>query len=109
MLTYNQSKSINTINDIACSMTMTDRQMTEFLKTQFLITRELIHCKFNALKLNHHLEIAFYRNGQVKIASIENGKDGKFYDAIISIVLSKDMKIIDDKIIYGIESRVYRT
>jgi hypothetical protein len=84
-----------------------DEEMTKFLKERFGFYRELIKYEVQWLKPDYHINVAFYRDGTVKIKSIKNGDSARTYECISSVVLTQD-RDVDEWVNYAIENRVYR-
>ena len=86
---------------------MQDKEMTEFLKAQYLKNKMFIQAEVNALKPNQYVAVRFYRDGQVKIKTFAKGAGGRFFECICGIDLTPE-RDVDEWANYAIESRVYR-
>src|SRR5665647_167622 len=84
-----------------------DEQMTAFLKERFQFYRELIKYEVQWIKTDHHVNVAFYINGEVKIQRIQNGKNARTSECISSVFLTPE-RDVDEWVNYAIENRVYR-
>lgn len=84
-----------------------DEQLTQNLKQMFSDYYFRINYSVQNLDPNHHVNVAFYIGGDVKIQTIKNGNSAKTFECISSVVLTPDRNI-DEWVNYAIENRVYR-
>jgi len=84
-----------------------DENVTNFLKERFAENRSLIIYEKENLPHDHHVDVKFYLDGNVKIQTIRNGRSARGYEQICGIFLTPD-RDVDEWVNYAIENRVYR-